>query len=288
MKINKPLFIIGTGRCGSTIFTELLSLHPNIAFMSSFCDKYPERPGLNRMMMRLIDIPILQPIIKKRVTPQENWGFWRHFAIAGVYRDLFKEDVTPIMKSNIQKIMAKLVTKKRNRLLLKLTGWPRIGFFKEIFPTSKFIHIIRDGRAVVNSTINTDWWEGWTGPHRWGWGKLSYKEKKEWEKYNESFVALAGIHWKRIMDAYTKAKKNIPSTDYLEIKYEQFCSETNKTLQQVIEFCELDWLSKYETNINRYRLNNMNNKWEEQLTEEQKKILCKCLENHLDMYGYKL
>ncbi len=90
---------------------------------------------------------------------------------------------------------------KRNRLLVKITGWPRLGYLHEIFPDAKFIHVVRDGRAVVNSLINVDWWDGWKGPQNWRWGDLDLSQTDEWEKYGKSFVVLAGIQLKIIMNA---------------------------------------------------------------------------------------
>ncbi len=41
---NKPIIIVGTGRCGSTIFHRLLAKHPNAMWLSGFCDRFPTRP----------------------------------------------------------------------------------------------------------------------------------------------------------------------------------------------------------------------------------------------------
>ena len=43
MKIEKPIFIIGTGRCGSTIFYEIFSYHPNISWSSGALDIFPKK-----------------------------------------------------------------------------------------------------------------------------------------------------------------------------------------------------------------------------------------------------
>jgi hypothetical protein len=88
-------------------------------------------------------------------------------------RDLLPQDVTLKKKEAIQNVVAQMLTRKRNRLVVKITGWPRIGFLKEIFPDAKFIHILRDGRAVANSYINVPFWWGWRGLANWRWGPLT-------------------------------------------------------------------------------------------------------------------
>lgn len=287
MKVKKPIFVIGSGRSGSTFFTKTLSLHPNIAFLSPLCEKYPTKPWLNRMIMHTMDNTVLQRLLQKWIPPEECWSFWRHYGIAGVHRDLFKEDVTIKMKSRLQNVMGEMLTKKRDRLLIHLTGWPRIGFLKEIFPDAKFIIMLRDGRAVVNSLLNNvDWWEGWLGPNRWGWGELTSEQKKEWEKYNKSFVALTAIWYKMILKSIEEAKKHVPPSDFFELKYEDLCADSTNVFQQVIDFCKLNWSSKFSDTINRFSFKNMNYKWKQDLTEYQKKILCECLHGYSKRYGY--
>ena len=60
------------------------------------------------------------------------------------------------------------MTEKRDRLLLKISGWPKIGILFEIFEGAKFVHVARDGRAVVNSPLDTYFWNGWIGPENKG------------------------------------------------------------------------------------------------------------------------
>ncbi|HVW38502.1 MAG TPA: sulfotransferase [Pirellulales bacterium] len=59
MPLDRPIFIIGTGRCGSTILHQMFSCHPQIAFLSGLCLLYPDRPEYNRRAMRLLDAPLV-------------------------------------------------------------------------------------------------------------------------------------------------------------------------------------------------------------------------------------
>lgn len=290
MVIEKPIFIIGTGRCGSTIFHEIFSYHPNVSFLTGLCDSYPEKLWLNRMLIRTIDIPILRYISRKKSIPSEAWDFWQHYdkSFGRPCRDLLKEDVTNKTESIIRKAMSEIPTKKRNRLLIKITGWPRMGYLKKIFPDAKFIHVLRDGRAVANSLLNVDFWWGWGGPQNWRWGEFTPNQKEEWEKYGQSFVVLAGILWKLLLDALEEAKQTIEPADFLEIKYEDLCWQPIETFLLVAKFCELQWSSGFESVIRSSRLKNTNSKWQEELTDYQKKILNECLRDYLEKYGYQI
>ncbi len=288
MMVSKPIIIVGMGRSGSTIFHKLLSLHPKVAWLSFLCDKYPDKPKINRLLLKAIDYPLINIYLKRRINPRECYDFLdfhcKGFAMS--CRDLIPQDVTNKTKKQIKYIMAKILTTRRKRLLIKVTGWPRIGFFYEIFKDAKFIHIVRDGRAVVNSIINEEWWWGWRGPQNWRWGELTIFQKEEWEKYNRSFIALAAIEWKILMDAMEKAKQFICKSDFFEVKYENLCSSPLSTLKNVIEFCELDWSEDFEKSIKKYFLKNTNYRWQKELTKDQQKILQDILYEHLRKYRY--
>jgi hypothetical protein len=289
MKVKKPIFIVGVGRSGSTIFHRMFSEHPNVAWLSKgLSARFPDKPSVNRLLMRLIEYPIVGRYLKGRVSPGECYDFWEYHCKGFAYpcRDLLPEDVTEKTKVKIRYVMSEALTRKRNRLLLKITGWPRIGFLSEIFSYATFIHIVRDGRAVVNSMINVGWWWGWGGPQNWRWGELTPSQEEEWKKYNRSFIALAAIEWKILMDALENAKGFIESDDFLEVKYEELCSNPLNVFRHVIEFCNLEWSGKFEDSLTRYYLRNTNYKWQNELTVNQKKIVENVLVDYLKRYDY--
>jgi len=135
--IDRPIFITGLGRSGTTIIHTLLSTHPNANWLSLLCAKFPNRPYLNRWLMRALDIPLVNIYIKRRFVPLENYDLWNFYfrGFGAPCRDLFASDVDVLTAKSIQKAFSQLVTQKRSRLLIKITGFPRIGFLHAIFPT---------------------------------------------------------------------------------------------------------------------------------------------------------
>jgi len=288
MQVVKPIFIIGAGRSGSTVFHGLFAEHPYVSWLSNLCDKYPASPEINRRLMQTIDIPVIGRYLKHRFDPDECYRFWDHYCkgFSTPCRDLLSTDVSNHQKKTVQDVMTKMLTKHRNRLLIKITGWPRIGFLKEIFPEAKFVHVIRDGRAVVNSTINVDFWWGWRGPQNWRWGDLNPEQYEEWRRFDRSFVALAAIQWKIIMDAVDEAREMLCDDDYIEIKYEQLCTDVIGVFRKVLDFVDLDSVSQYEKLIKKYPISSRDYKWKTDLTSKQQEILESILGGHLQKYGY--
>lgn len=277
MNIEKPIFIVGVGRSGSTIFHRIFTEHPHVAWLSSrLCNKFPNKPHVNSYLMKAIDYPKIGNFIRRRFISGEGYDFWEYHSrgFSEPCRDLLASDVTSKLKRELPDALSQILTAKRNRLLIKITGWPRIGFLNEIFPDAKFIHIKRDQRSVINSLINVDFWSGWQGPHKWRWGELTAKQMQEWDRFDRSYVALAGIELQILSDAMEQAKRCMPNPEnFLEVAYEDLCTDPMNIYKNVIDFCELEWSPIFQDAINRYQLKNTNYKWQEDLSEDQQNIV---------------
>ncbi len=286
--VREPIIIFGTGRSGTTIFHQMLSEHSELSWLSILCDRYPKKPYLNRLLMRLMEISPVEKIIRKKIHPIEGYLFWEYYSkgFSSPCRDLTPHDVTIKKKDRIIRAMSLLTTKKRNRLLLKITGWPRIGFLSEIFPDARFIHVIRDGRAVANSLINVGFWRGWGGPEKWRWGQLSSEYQKEWDSYNRSFIVLAAIQWKILMDATEKAKRYVDKSLIMEVRYEDLCSDPIPLFKKVAKFCRINFNNNFLKRLKQYDLRNTNYKYKQELTIPQQKELDAVLDSYLKRYGY--
>lgn len=288
MDVKNPIFIVGTGRCGSTVFHHVLTYHPRLTWLSSLAPWAPDTPERNRLAMRLIDLPLPDHLIRKRIYPGEWYSFWNYYyrGFGEPCRDLVKEDVTNLVKARIRKAMGAMLSPRRDRLLIKITGWPRVGFLKEIFPDAKFIHIYRDGRAVANSLLQVRWWPGWGGPEKWGCGELTLSQREKWLRSGKSYLVLAAIEWEILMDAFDCARRLIPPEDYLEIRYEDVCRAPVQAFRAAADFADLAWSPQFETAVRRTPLESANDKWRKDLNEAQQSLLNEALCESLRKYGY--
>lgn len=284
-----PIFMVGSGRSGSSVFHDILSHHPHIAWLSEICNRYPKRPWANKLIVRLSHASLVGQLVRRRFGPGECYSFWEYYArgFRTPFRDLLAEDATEKQQVALRQALTRAHASDRDKLLVKLTGWPRIGFLRKIFPGAKFIHLVRDGRAVANSLLSVDWWWGWRGPGNWRFGDLGELDRSDWERNRQSFVALAGIEWKLILAAVEQARASLAPDTFLQIRYEDLCADPVAVVHRAMEFFNVPRSATFERHVSNRNLVNRNDKWKQHLTEGQQQVLMDVIGPQLLRYGYE-
>jgi hypothetical protein len=288
MTITKPIIIVGTGRCGSTVLQRLLATHPQLMWLSALCSRHPDNLAWNRWAVTALDNPVLRRLFGARLRPGENYSFWdRHtFCFSAPCRDLVRTDVTARVKRQVHAALEQTLTRKRHRLLIKITGWPRIGFLDEVFGDARFIHIVRDGRAVANSLLHVNFWRGWWGPQGWRAGLLSDEDQALWERYDRSFAVLAALEWRIQMRAIEAARRTLDPSRFMEVKYETFCERPLDTYRGILAFSELPEPPDSLQQVEAASVKKVSNRWRDDLTAGQQALLDDLLCEDLRRYGY--
>jgi hypothetical protein len=284
MQIERPIFVVGTGRSGSTMFHDIISYHENLAWFSVLLSKFPEKIKLNRFYMRCLNISPVGSLLRRKLIPTETYRFWETHVrgFSRPFRDLRADDVSIKIKKKLPELFSKTLTKKRNRLLIKITGWSRIAFINEIFPDALFIHITRDPRPTVNSFLNVDFWKGWEGPWNWRFGELNENEKNLWDKYDQSFAALASIGWIKMINSVNMAKQHIPESRFLEIKYVDLCENPHDTFKIIYDFAGLKESKRIKRILNKKKIISKDQSWVKDLNETQKKAINEILAPYIN------
>ncbi|MGA8633708.1 MAG: sulfotransferase [Candidatus Dormiibacterota bacterium] len=255
---SRFVFVLGTGRCGSTLVEEVLCRHPSVGFVSNLEDRFnlPLTAGRwNGSLYRRLPAAVTQKS-RVRYAPSEAYRvLLREVSpvLASPMRDLVAADVTPWLEARFRRFFIERASVQHTQTFLhKFTGWPRAGFIRGVFPSGRFIHVVRDGRAVANSWLQMPWWLGFEGPDHWQWGPLPDDLAAEWDESGRSFVVLAGLLWKMLIDAFDNARKAIPATDWLEIRYEDVAANPRTAFATMLEFCGLPWDAEFERGFERH------------------------------------
>jgi hypothetical protein len=287
------VFVLGTGRCGSTMVEEVLARHPGADFLSNLEDRSRVGPWIRRWNKQIYDLvpPTLTQKGRMRFAPSEGYRVLDREVspiLSRPWRDLTAADVTPWLAARTGSFFGERARADPHRVFLhKFTGWPRAGFLGGVLPDSKFIHVVRDGRAVANSWLQMDWWEGFNGPDHWQWGPLPAGYDAEWRESGRSFPMLAGVLWKLLIDAYDAASAALPADRWLEVRYEDVIANPSKAFGAMLEFAGLPGDDTFNRALSRMRFgSDRAQAFRRDLGPETVDALSRSLAGHLERRGY--
>ena len=286
MQIYKPIFFVGAPRSGTTIIFEAFSVHEDLAWFSNMFERFPSFPEisiLNRLSFsNLLRGAKRQNERKSRFLnifpyPNECYSGWERWCGKKFLFDyLINLGASEKEKRLLRKIISKVIIYHgKKRFATKITGPARIHFLNSIFPDAKFIHLVRDGRAVVNSLMNVGFWNNGKGYEKPWWNNgLTNDDMKLYEKYKCSPIALAALQWKRIIAVARNEASKISRERYCEIKYEEFIDDPHNCVEYLIEFAELTKSVKVHEYIDKKsKLKSQNIKYLESLSSDQIDII---------------
>lgn len=285
--IIKPIFILGSGRSGTTLLYNVLSTHPEVCWFSNYSERFMNIP-LIPFLHRILDLTFVGPMAKKGIISKRK-GFIKPTEAGHIYHDYCgfqhkikstESDLNAEMEKKFKHLIkTHLSLTGKNRFLNKQTANnQRIGLIDKMFSDAYYIHLIRDGRAVANSLLNVRWWNDtdiwWLG-----------MKASEWAKRKRQPIELCGLHWKREVEEIREYGK-IFGNRYMEIKYEDFILEAKNTMEKILYFCGLGESNSFYKMLPQL-FPDMNYKWKNDLTREQINILDKTLKPFLTQLGYK-
>ena len=272
-----PLFIVGSGRSGTTLLRSILAAGGEVAIpvethiLHSLPVKFVMFNGLGwEDLCRLVI-----------ATFESHPDFYKwEINLAPVY-----QKVIPLEKKNrslariIDEIFWEYASQKFPEALFWGDQSPINTFYwkniARVFPHARYIHMLRDGRDVCASLV---------------------------DRYGEDYLPGAVQRWKNSIKHTTDIRKSTGSR-YLEIKYEHLVTDPDTALDEICKFLGiqfqpqmLDFYKKSSTIENRYDSFHQNigrplfttsiGSWSDRLSLAQAEYVIKELASELRKNGY--
>ncbi|MCF6218706.1 MAG: sulfotransferase [Gammaproteobacteria bacterium] len=229
---DNPVFILGTGRSGTTILGIVLSMHKDVGFLNE------------------------PKALWHAIHPNEDLIGSYSRKSASYY--LNASDVDELMKRNAHRLFGAYLTATFSKRVVD--KYPelifRVPFVKSLFPDAKFLFLVRNGWDTCHSI------EGWSARlgkqkngeiHDW-WGVNNRKwnllleqvvsqhedlvsyvgDMKQWTNH----VDMAAVEWIVTMREGLQLERRYPG-HVLRVKYEELCVSAQSELKKIIDFCQL-------------------------------------------------
>jgi omega-hydroxy-beta-dihydromenaquinone-9 sulfotransferase len=262
----KPILIIGAPGSGTTLLHQTLCSHRDVAYITHNM----LRAGILRHGRLVGDrrraLLMLQNLIHRDPASNNPLGDALWIKYFGDYNYMTEKDYSEEMADYFRKKVLQVQNLwGRPRFVDKtLVNCFRVRLLNSIFPDAKFIHTIRDGRAVAFSILNKIDIAG----DRFALFDVGFKDILG-DKYkpDRSELYNYGLAWAEFVRKGREANA-VAQNRYYEVHYEKLVTEPYDELRNIVDFCELDWYSEFEEKIPPTQ--NMNEKWKQKASKEQR------------------
>lgn len=202
--LKQPVFIVGCSRSGTTLFAEI----------------FGDRPDTCNVM-----------------DASQVWDLRYYKKSADDHRD--ENDATRWENARIRASLGiRVLASGKGRLINKNNqNSLRLRYLKRIFPDAFVIHVVRDSRPVVLSNISRLEKDAYRRHYPFG----RFPKPVAWRSYMDKPLVEQFAHqWNDITTEVRRDGPELFGPDrYIEVKFEEFCSDPAACLQQLDRFCNL-------------------------------------------------
>ncbi len=272
-----PFFIIGSGRSGNTLLRSILSGNPDISIPP---ESYRIPFAIKRF--HIFSNRNWEKVVSEVLSEFENCKEFYTWDIE--LTDVSKRlETISESKRTLSNIFDELFCaySEKHYPASKIWGDKTplntlyLDWIGSVFPNSKFIHLIRDGRDVVSSYLKMGRYNTLLEAAN-RWIKSIELAKSFGSKVNENYMEI------RYEDLVAKPEEIIKKVcDFLEIVYE---SEMLDHTKQVEKLGDTD--KEHHSNLSKPISSDSIGKWKRNLSETDQRSITKLLRIHLQSLGY--
>ena len=298
---EKPLFFVGMPRSGTTVLFELVTHNKVFAWPSNFTERWPAMPALN-LWRRVLENSLFSLPGEKaeyggrhkanrlRVRSSEAYDFWDRisgveFARSYLLETLPDERSIRRMRQAVEAIQH---WQGKRKFAAKFTGPGRVQFLTQAYPDALFVHVVRDGRAVVHSLLNTKFWRDKGGLSKPFWsGGLTTDDLDELAAAGNDPLILAALQWRRVIETTEEELSLLPDHRYMKVSYEEFVGAPEQLLVDLFDYFAIDVDFSYlRKQVNDAALANMNYKYHRHFPESLIARMTRVMQPVLADHGY--
>jgi hypothetical protein len=207
--VDRPLFVVGYPRSGTTMLRLMLHSHPRIAipYETSFMlAAYRER----RRFGDLTDAANRRKLADFIVNRQEG-----KFDLLGLERSAVRERILaapPTLGSALAAVYSAYAERHgKPRWGDKRPSYVRwLGVLLRLFPDAQFINIVRDGRDCIASLLDMPWYT---------------KDIYYW-----------AAQWTAAIDIAARAQARMPADTFCQVRYEDLVTSPEPQLRRLCDF----------------------------------------------------
>ena len=302
-RLEKPVFFIGFPRSGTTIIFETFVQNPEYGWLSNYAEMWPKVISAN-VLCRILDNNLIRlrghkkqygrVRLGNRYFPQpvEAYAFWDYFTGINFSRDyLLGQSADAAACERVREALQKsMLYQGKARFVTKLTGPGRVRYLLSMFPDAQFIHVIRDGRAAVESLLRVEFWRDKGGMDAPFWANgLKSGAIDDWEASGKDSVVLAAHQWKRIIETTRDEAGGLGRDQYTEVKYEDFVASSQAVTNGLLSWTglEIDAM-KTQASMTGAGISDMNRKYLDVFSGDQVAVINRIMGPTLGQLGYKL
>jgi hypothetical protein len=286
--VDDPIWLVGTGRCGSSLLLRLLSYHPSLAWQSHLSARVGGWAGA---FARVHDVPGLADVLPRaegrRWIPQATENYTQLEAATDhrftAPRELRADELTPADRERLRGMVADhLRAQGKPRFVMKHTGFPRVAYLAGAFPEARFVHVVRDGRAVAVSLCQVDWW---SGEGQWGWGPIDEDDRRTYADSGRHELVLAAIYWKTLM-RHHEGLVAPGRTQLRVLRYDAMVRAHVDALEALAAWAGLPPSDVFRRRLAATPMTSDDTRWRKRVTADEAKLLERVLAPTLARWGF--
>ena len=237
IEIDRPVFITGCGRSGTTLTYELLARHPEVGWFSNYTDRLPWLPQL-AALSRLYPLMGAGSHRRGALKPSEGHPLWRYCSPRSLddeVQRLTEQDASDYERRRIHRtVRAHLRFQGRVRFMNKnVLLVTRLRHLNALFDDVRVIHVLRAPLPTVSSMLQVAFW-----PEI----RLWWRDGQTTAQLIASGLppaVLAAELWREQVSCGIKDGVELGPGRYLEVRYEQLVKNPVATVATMLDFAEL-------------------------------------------------